>query len=124
MNEKEFDIYNWIEGYLKAHDFKCNRADDIGSYQSFNGKSYESPHEGLISREIESVGGEGQGDHRHVVHVIVPSGNFEKPDATGKVPGAIGYFKINGYYCSNDGTTWDNSYEVVSPVVRSIYEYR
>lgn len=41
----------------------------------------------------EDVGGEGEGDHRHVVYYL------EDHDV---------FIRLNGYYTSYDGTTWDN----------------
>lgn len=46
---------------------------------------------------IETVGGEGQGDHAHVVFKLV--------DAVGSVT----YYKVDGYYSSYDGVDWDGS---------------
>lgn len=48
---------------------------------------------------VEEVGGEGEGEHTHVVVQTVATGQ---------------YFRINGYYSSYDGTDWDDSdlYEV------------
>lgn len=124
MSNSEFNVFDWVDGYLKAHEYTCGRADEIGSVMWRDGTKYEYPHEGFISREIESVGGEGEGDHRHVIHVIVPAGNYEPVAADGSVPGAVGYFRISGYYCSNDGTTWDDSYESVNPVVYTSFRYQ
>jgi len=49
----------------------------------------------------ECVGGEGEGDHRHVVYYL------EDHDI---------FIKLDGYYTSYDGTSWDDIdqlYEVV-----------
>jgi hypothetical protein len=51
---------------------------------------------------IENVGGEGEGDHRHLVfHLTAADGDCQ-------------YFKLDGYYSSYGGTEWDSSdiYEV------------
>jgi len=61
-------------------------------------------------QEVEQVGGgEGDGEHTHVVL---------KTEATGQ------FFRINGYYYSYDGTTWDDSrlFEV-RPVTKTVVVY-
>lgn len=46
--------------------------------------------------EKENKGGEGEGDHRHVVYF------FEDHDV---------FIKLDGYYTSYDGTSWDSMSE-------------
>lgn len=41
----------------------------------------------------EDVGGEGEGDHRHIVYYL------EDHDV---------FIRLNGYYTSYDGTTWND----------------
>jgi hypothetical protein len=58
---------------------------------------------------IEDVGGEGQGDHAHVVIQTVATGQF---------------FRINGYYSSYDGTDWyDSELHEVQPVTKTVVVY-
>ena len=55
---------------------------------------------------IEQVGGEGQGDHMHVV--------FQVGDQL---------FKKSGYHVSHDGSYWDGPLEEVRPVEKTVTVY-
>jgi hypothetical protein len=69
--------------------------------------------EGLASLVVvESVGGEGQGDHCHVVLRAITNLNHEI------------YFKKDGYYSSWDGMNWDEGdfYHVI-PRLKTITVY-
>lgn len=46
---------------------------------------------------VETTGGEGQGDHAHIV--------FKLTD----VDGNESFYKVDGYYSSYDGVDWDGS---------------
>lgn len=61
---------------------------------------------------VDTAGGEGQGDHAHIVFKVVT------------VDGDEQYFKIDGYYSSYDGTDWDGSdlFEV-RPIERTVVFY-
>lgn len=55
---------------------------------------------------VENVGGEGEGDHRHLVFLI-----------DGK------YYKKTGYYASYEGTSWDGYFAEVEPVEKTVTVY-
>ena len=57
-------------------------------------------------QEVESFGGEGQGDHMHVV--------FRVGDQL---------FKKSGYHVSHDGSYWDGPLEEVKPVKKTVVVY-
>lgn len=61
---------------------------------------------------IDTTGGEGQGDHAHIVFKLT------EDDFT------VRYYKVDGYYSSYDGVDWDGSdlYEV-TPRERTITVY-
>jgi hypothetical protein len=92
--EAEFDP---DEGGWSTFDYEVSQGElpDIGTF-----------------RVIENVGGEGQGDHAHLVFQIDdPEGNL------------LGYYRTDGYYSSFDGTEWDGTLYEVNKVERLVTFY-
>lgn len=59
---------------------------------------------------VDNFGGEGMGDHAHLVFRITN-------------PDGVRHFKIDGYYASYDGTTWDGRLYEVKPVEKTVTVY-
>lgn len=59
---------------------------------------------------VEEFGGEGQGDHVHMVFKFT-------------LPEGVEYWKKDGYYASHYGTEWDGDFYQVNPVVKTITVY-
>lgn len=60
---------------------------------------------------VENVGGEGQGDHQHMVFKVLD------------FAGGARFFKKTGYYSSFDGGEWDGDFEEVKPVEKTVTVY-
>jgi hypothetical protein len=72
---------------------------------------YHVPEVGAVE-VVERVGGEGEGDHKHIVFRITPMWTS-----------VTRYFKKNGYYSSYDGTDWDGAFFEVEPVRKTVTVY-
>lgn len=73
---------------------------------------YEMPKlEDYKFENVENFGGEGQGDHAHVVF-SVKHGNKEM------------FVKVDGYYDSYNGISWDDSPYEVEPYEKTITAWR
>lgn len=123
---EEFDLKKWITGFMDAHDFHTYNVDELGSRLMHNGPRIKS-HDGMMLFKVEDVGGEGEGDHRHIVYAIVPEGqffDFTQADGTGKIPGAVDYVMFTGFYDSYNGTEWNDEFESVAPEQQTIIVYR
>ena len=127
---ESFDLKKWITGFMDAHGYHTYNVDELASCPvraSVHGNKFIKAHEGLMMIKVEDVGGEGEGDHRHIVYAIVPEGqffNFTQADGTGKIPGAVDYVMFTGFYESYNGTTWDDEFHSVSPEQQTIIVYR
>jgi hypothetical protein len=60
---------------------------------------------------IEDVGGEGQGDHRHLVFKIERASCLPR------------FFRKDGYYSSYNGNDWDGDFKEVSPITKTVTVY-
>jgi len=60
---------------------------------------------------IDNVGGEGQGDHVHLVFKVTSP------------KGGVRHFKIDGYYSSYEGTDWDGVLYEVEPREKTVTVY-
>lgn len=61
-----------------------------------------------VVRVVDQTGGEGQGDHAHIVFTTENTGQ---------------YFRIDGYYSSYEGTDWDGELREVHRVTREVVFY-
>lgn len=61
-----------------------------------------------VVRVVDQEGGEGQGDHAHIVFQVKDTGQ---------------YFRIDGYYSSYEGTDWDGELREVHRVTREVVFY-
>lgn len=98
---------------LRAHAETCD--EDAGWFY-WDDVSYHTNERVDVSglgsvRVIDNEGGEGQGDHAHLV--------FEVTSGDGEVR----LFKLDGYYSSHCGTEWDGDLYEVEPVQRTITVY-
>lgn len=78
---------------------------EVSSWHDWDYEITEAELEGIGHvKVIDNVGGEGEGDHRHLVFQLTPTDGNEE----------VQYFKLDGYYSSYAGTEWDDSdlYEV------------
>ena len=66
--------------------------------------SKDTDTNGYAIGEVDSLGGEGQGDDRWTVFSI------KKDNET------LANVKVNGWYCSYNGTEWDGEVTLVKPV--------
>ena len=105
------EFNTWYHGeYPEGHDYEGSTRDEEGPQELFDTwrsdpQPVETPWGPAVS--VEDFGGEGQGDH---AHVVVKLGDQ--------------YFKIDGYYSSWEGTDWsyDEWYEA-KPVEKTVIEY-
>lgn len=67
---------------------------------------------GYVLEFVESFGGEGMGDHAHVVYSVRPQNSDD-----------MQYFRIDGYYTSYDGTDWDGELYEVKLTTRTVTFY-
>lgn len=67
----------------------------------------------LTFKEIEDFGGEGQGDHCHKVYLV-----------TEKSTGNKAHIKFDGYYNSNDGSSYDDGFYMVEPYEKVVQDWR
>lgn len=65
----------------------------------------------VLFEHVETSGGEGQGDHQHIV--------FKTTDVLNDVQ----YWKKEGYYNSYDGGEWDGDFGQVTPIERVVTFY-
>lgn len=61
-------------------------------------------------KEIDSEGGEGQGDHAHIVYQVTQGDT-------------VTLVRDDGFYSSYEGTDWDNEWYVVVPVEKMVTFY-
>lgn len=61
-----------------------------------------------VVRVVDQEGGEGQGDHAHIVFLVKDTGQ---------------YFRIDGFYSSYEGTDWDGELREVHRVTREVVFY-
>ena len=99
----------WTDEYPEGHEYEGQTPGEDGPEEYFytwSGKpDVETPWG--PGELIEQVGGEGQGDHTHVVAKI--DGQF---------------FKIDGYYSSWEGSDWsDSEWYEAEPVEKTVIEY-
>lgn len=95
-----------------------NHFDDGESWGEWHYKKGDEAElvEGLGYVEVvDAVGNsEGEGEYTHVIFSVVsPLPNN----------GDVRYFKMQGYYMSYDGTTWDGPFTEVTPVEKTIIDY-
>lgn len=79
-------------------------------------------HEGFKLFEVDSKGGEGQGDYAMTVWAVVPADAEPVRQKDKTVSEAIVYLRLEGFYSSYNGTDWDtDSIQEVAPtpVVRT-----
>jgi hypothetical protein len=60
---------------------------------------------------IDGFGGEGQGDHAHMVFLVVDDRGF------------VRHYKKDGFYASHYGTDWDGEFYEVKPTAVEAIEY-
>jgi hypothetical protein len=74
---------------------------------------HKKTYGGLHFELIEDVGGEGQGDHCHLVYLVT-----KDEDSV--------YFKIDGWHNSFDGCNYDSSsdLEIVEPYMKEVRDWR
>lgn len=82
------------------------REDEDFDYYELEEDSVELPNIGK-TEAIDNYGGEGQGDERWIV--------FKVGDQL---------FRLNGYYSSYDGSTWDGGVEEVEAYEKTVTDYR
>lgn len=79
-------------------------------------------YEGFKLFEVDSKGGEGQGDYAMTVWAVVPADAEPVRQKDKTVAEAIVYLRLEGFYSSYNGTDWDTEsiQEVApTPVVRT-----
>lgn len=79
--------------------------------------------EGVGTVEVlEDFGGEGQGDEYYLVFKITDTTKGGSFQGLGDLV-TVRYFKMNGYYASYSGGTYDGPFEEVKPVTREVVFY-
>lgn len=76
-----------------------------------NGSTFEELSDAFpeLFEVAEEVGGEGKGDHRHIVFKILADEKF--------------YIKFTGHYDSWNGTEWNNEFKITVPEERKVIVY-
>lgn len=101
----------WLKIFMDENGFDESNADE------FDGSDFE----GIKMIEVYSEGGhEGGGEHAELVFAVAPIGSVVK---AGRVEGALAYIRATGYYASNEGTEWDDDYEIVEPRDVMVVQY-
>lgn len=74
---------------------------------------FKGKHSGLTFEHVEQVGGEGKGDHCHLVIKVKKGKDFV-------------HFKIDGYHNSYDGCNYDSSDDIylVESYMKEVRDWR
>jgi hypothetical protein len=108
MGDTRYTVQEFLDAAVKA--YSDTEYEDEG-YVDWDDFAWGNPTESDIGpiRTVENEGGEGQGDHAHLVFETVRSGQL---------------FRIDGYYSSYEGTDWDyESLREVKAVTREVVFY-
>lgn len=96
--------------YLGDSDFRD--IDCWYEWEELEGETVAVPGLGLVE-VVENFGGEGQGEHMHLVFKVEHSGEWP----------SVKYYKVDGYYSSYGGSEWDGNLYEVKPVQRMVTFY-
>lgn len=96
------ELNNWISKVqVEYDDLDC--VSDLEYFFSYNSEDKTLPYNYTVSK-IEQVGGEGKGEHYHVIYKLLDQNNLK------------GYFMYRGFYSSWDGVDWEDEAFIVTPV--------
>lgn len=115
---------SWNELMVKYPEYHSE--DDYDSVAALDGIT-NVQHEGFKLFEVDSKGGEGQGDYAMTVWAVVPADAEPVRQKDKTVAEAIVYLRLEGFYSSYNGTEWDtDTIQVVTPtpVVRTEWKLK